>query len=59
MGVSERGKPGFFERWGIGGSEKKDEEIMNQKNSFQRNILKWSHLAMKRSKRPEMTSNDH
>ena len=59
MGVSERGKPGFFERWRIGGPEKKDEEIMNQKNSFQRNILKWSHLAMKRSKRSEMTSNDH
>ena len=38
MGVSERGKPGFFERWRKGGSEKKDEEIVKQKNSFRENF---------------------
>ena len=47
MGVSERGRPGFFERWRKGGSEKKDEEIVKQKNSFQRKILNWSKLVMK------------
>jgi len=53
MGVSERGKPGFFERWRKGGSEKKDEEIVKQKDYFQRKILNWSHLAIKI--RPKMT----